>query len=108
VHLSAADAANMAIYDYRQVGASLVLKLKDNGDCTHLGPSGCTIYDRRPGVCRGFDCRKQLMTLAGSEKRRFGNSVLGDAAKMRLASLDAGDMRDLGDYQQRAAALRIG
>jgi Fe-S-cluster containining protein len=108
VHLSAADEPHIAAYDTRQVGASRVLKLKENGDCTHLGPGGCTIYDRRPLVCRSFDCRKQLMTLAGSERRRFSNSALGDAAKRRLATLDAGDLRDLPDYQQRAAALRIG
>ena len=108
VHLSAADEANLAAYDFRQVGTSRVLRLKDNGDCTHLGPGGCTIYDKRPLVCRSFDCRKQLMTLSGHERRRFSNSVLGDAAKSRLQTLDATDVLDLADYQQRAAALRIG
>ena len=25
--------------------------------CIYLGESGCTIWDRRPAVCREFDCR---------------------------------------------------
>lgn len=28
------------------------------GDCIYLGPAGCTIYDKRPRICRMFDCRE--------------------------------------------------
>ena len=35
-----------------------VLRHKENGDCIYLGKRGCKIYDRRPQVCRSFDCRK--------------------------------------------------
>jgi len=34
------------------------LRRLPNGDCVYLDRvSGCTIYDRRPQVCRDFDCR---------------------------------------------------
>lgn len=33
------------------------LQLRPNGDCVYLGPSGCTIWKRRPAMCRVFDCR---------------------------------------------------
>ena len=38
----------------------LTLANKVNGDCAHLSPdrTGCTIYDKRPLVCRRFDCRR--------------------------------------------------
>jgi len=33
--------------------------LKDaDGECVYLTPDGCGIYDWRPVVCRGFDCRR--------------------------------------------------
>lgn len=34
-----------------------ILAHKPNGDCVYLGPQGCTIWRRRPAVCRSFDCR---------------------------------------------------
>lgn len=33
------------------------LEMKPDGACTYLGEHGCTIYDRRPAMCRTFDCR---------------------------------------------------
>jgi Fe-S-cluster containining protein len=84
----------MAAYDYRQIGQHRVLKTKPNGECTHLSEDGCTIYDRRPSVCRTYDCRKHFNSLAGREKRRFSTSALGEAARERLATLEAQDLVD--------------
>lgn len=28
----------------------------DDGACIYLGEAGCTIYDRRPAICRAFSC----------------------------------------------------
>jgi Fe-S-cluster containining protein len=34
------------------------LKHKPNGECWYLDPGkGCTIWPRRPALCREFDCR---------------------------------------------------
>jgi Fe-S-cluster containining protein len=39
-------------------GQNFILEHKKNRDCIYLDRSkGCTIYDRRPVVCRGLDCR---------------------------------------------------
>ena len=45
---------------------SVVLQHAESGDCIYLGPSGCTIHDRRPYSCRSFDCRK-LVALFGDD-----------------------------------------
>jgi hypothetical protein len=47
-----------------------VLKQKENGDCFYLGKRGCTIYDRRPQICRAFDCRKFVASAMGGS---YGN-----------------------------------
>ena len=33
------------------------LRHAEDGACIHLGPQGCTVYDKRPIACRRFDCR---------------------------------------------------
>lgn len=30
------------------------------GACVYLGDQGCTIYERRPAMCRSFDCRAMV------------------------------------------------
>jgi Fe-S-cluster containining protein len=45
------------------------LKRRDNGDCIYLGEAGCTIYDRRPSVCRKFDCRIEFLKQTRNERR---------------------------------------
>lgn len=44
-----------------------MIKPRDGGGtaCRYLGPFGCSIYAKRPVLCRGFDCRK----LAASVER---------------------------------------
>lgn len=34
---------------------------KADGGCVYLVDGGCGIYDRRPEVCRGFDCRIAML-----------------------------------------------
>lgn len=41
----------------RSPDGELVLQQRSDGACVHLGEQGCTVYERRPGVCRAFDCR---------------------------------------------------
>ncbi len=41
---------------YEQRGGYYLAR-KENGDCLYLGDEGCTIYEKRPVVCREFDCR---------------------------------------------------
>lgn len=40
-----------------------LVKAKPNGDCTYLDlEKGCTIYEKRPRVCRSYDCRSDYIT----------------------------------------------
>lgn len=49
---------NALDYKTRPIGKTLVLDWDDQtGDCKHLTPAGCEVWNRRPIVCREFDCR---------------------------------------------------
>lgn len=47
----------------------LMLQHADNGDCVYLGAKGCTIYDRRPVICREFDCALSFMKMTKVQRR---------------------------------------
>jgi Fe-S-cluster containining protein len=48
-----------------------VIRHDRDGYCTHLDRAtlGCTIYERRPATCRGFDCREDRRIWIDFEKR---------------------------------------
>lgn len=69
------------------------LQQKPNGDCFYLDAEGCTIYERRPAICKAFDCRKFFLSLGGRNERRamlktgaLSKDVL-DAGRKRLSTL---------------------
>jgi len=71
------------------------LKHKPNGDCVYLGESGCTIYDRRPAICRSFDCRVFFLKFDSRQRKAMvrdneGNRAMFAAAKARLHTLRIG------------------
>jgi Putative zinc- or iron-chelating domain len=41
-------------------GGELFLRRQPDGSCVHLGDGGCSVYGRRPLICRIFDCRVLL------------------------------------------------
>lgn len=92
----------MDAYDYRHVGDLRILNNKPNGECIHLKDNLCSIYEKRPLVCRTYDCRKHWKILPESEQLRFRESAMGRAAYKRLSTLDAGDIADLPEYRRRA------
>lgn len=57
-----------------------ILKHGDDGNCVYLGPAGCTIYDRRPVMCRAFDCRKFFMSMDRNTRRQGVRRKLFDVA----------------------------
>ena len=70
-----------------------------NSQCVYLGPSGCTIYDRRPFLCRNFDCREHYLILPKQDRDnlvRLGLSsrAVFNAGRARLKSLSAGKRRE--------------
>ncbi len=56
-------------YERREVAESVyVLATDENGACVYLGEHGCTIYKRRPYLCRSFDCREHYLMLPRQDR----------------------------------------
>jgi hypothetical protein len=73
-----------------------LLATKPNGSCVYLGDTGCTIYGRRPLLCRSFDCRKHYLILPRQDRDnlvRIGASsrAVFNAGRARLKSLSPGE-----------------
>jgi Fe-S-cluster containining protein len=70
----------------------LTLKRQTNGDCTFLRKGKCKIYDKRPAVCRSFDCRRAFAMIpeehheAVVQQKVFSRDIL-NAANERKATL---------------------
>lgn len=42
-----------------------------SGECVHLSASGCSIYGRRPAICRKFDCGDAYSKLKPAKRREL-------------------------------------
>ncbi|MDE3197709.1 MAG: YkgJ family cysteine cluster protein [Acidobacteriota bacterium] len=76
-----------------------LLATKENKECVYLGPDGCTIYERRPFLCRSFDCRKHYLILPKQDRVNLVNAGLSaqsvfDAAKSRVGTLSAAERKE--------------
>lgn len=68
---SGEETALPTVWGVRADGAPLRrLMNKPNGECIHLGPDGCTVYDQRPRICSGYDCREHYHLPAAERRRR--------------------------------------
>ncbi|QYU68600.1 YkgJ family cysteine cluster protein [Leptolyngbya sp. 15MV] len=70
----------------------LALRRKPDGTCIYLGDGSCTIHERKPVVCREFDCRRFYASFTRAERRRLvrGGMIrqdIFDAARARLHTL---------------------
>lgn len=70
------------------------LKSRPGGGCIYLGDDGCTIHDRRPQVCRTFDCRDIYRKTTRAQRRHLVKSGVADkrifdAGRSRLNILTA-------------------
>lgn len=79
-----------------------LLATEANGQCVYLGAHGCTIYGRRPLLCRSFDCRKHYLILPKQDRDnlvRVGLSsrAVFNAGRARLKSLSPEESRDCLD-----------
>ena len=101
------DLPNLDAYQYEKIethhGTVHTLKIKPNGDCAHLGPSGCEIYEKRPYICRIYDCRKQFKIMSRGERRQIKTQDIWKAARERIHTLDDADLADLGQYRASAS-----
>jgi Fe-S-cluster containining protein len=76
-----------------------LLATKANGHCVYLGAEGCTIYHRRPLLCRSFDCRKHYLILPRQDRDnlvRVGLSsrAVFNAGRARVRSLSAEERKE--------------
>ena len=62
---------------------ALMLAHRPNGECVYLGERGCTIHERAPAICKGFDCRKQFAGMTRNERRAY--LKVGLLSKEKLA-----------------------
>lgn len=81
-------------------GKSVFLLATDGkGACVYLGAKGCTIYDRRPLLCRSFDCRKHYLILPRQDRDnlvRLGLSsrAVFNAGRARQKSLNGEERKE--------------
>lgn len=67
LHPEAGDDVNS--YDRREVSVGVfVLAADQSGACVYLSERGCTIYERRPFLCRSFDCREHYLMLPREDR----------------------------------------
>jgi Fe-S-cluster containining protein len=80
-----------------------LLATDGNGKCVYLGTSGghsgCTIYARRPLLCRSFDCRKHYLILPREDRDnlvrlRLSSRSVFNAGRARLKSLSAAERQE--------------
>ena len=81
----------------------MVLPRKPNGECAHLTAEGCGAYERRPVLCRIYDCRLQYLynpeRIKGAPKR---------AALERLHTLPGAALIQPGSMDLVALCRRFG
>ncbi|HXE64861.1 MAG TPA: YkgJ family cysteine cluster protein [Bryobacteraceae bacterium] len=75
------------------------------GACIYLGESGCTIYERRPLICRSFDCRKHYLILPRQDRDnlvrlKLSSRAVFNAARARLSTLSAEEKQQCLETQR--------
>ncbi len=88
-----------AVIDRQTGNPVFLLATEPNGQCVYLGASGCTIYGRRPAICRGFDCRKHYLILPRQDRDnlvRIGLSSRSvfNAGRVRLKTLSSAERKE--------------
>jgi Fe-S-cluster containining protein len=78
------------------IGDVATLKHKKNGECIYLARGGCSIRERRPIMCRVFDCRGFYLGRTRAERQALakGNPLcrtILNAGHQRLKTLDASE-----------------
>ena len=71
---------DLSRYLYTQMDIGPVLLRKSSGACIYLDQDGCTIYEKRPTVCRAFDCRDYAKTMRDNPE---ADRTLMEAGLMR-------------------------
>ncbi len=78
------DAASYKTVPHERIPGALMLDHKPNDDCIYLGDAGCTIYERRPQICRDMDCRNIPQRYTFTQARAQGMLPLWKRGKFLL------------------------
>jgi hypothetical protein len=92
-------------YQHRVVNGVFLLATTTNGACVYLGRSGCTIYERRPLLCRTFDCRQHYLILPRQDrdnlvKLGLSSRAVFNAGRARLRSLSSAERKECLDKRK--------
>ena len=84
---------------------TFLLEADAEGRCVYLGDAGCTIYDRRPLLCRSFDCRKHYLILPRRDrdnlvKLGLSSRSVFNAGRARLKSLSADERNECREKRE--------
>lgn len=72
------------------IGGTHYLERNAEGNCVYLTPTGCSIHDRRPFVCRRYDCRifaMRMSKLSASERAKRAHLEAPRIGRRKLAEL---------------------
>lgn len=74
----------------------LALATDERGACVYVGEQGCTIYERRPVLCRTFDCRKHYLILPREDRDnlvrlKLSSRAVFNAGRARLKTLSSAE-----------------
>ena len=69
------------------------------GACVYLGDAGCTIYARRPALCRSFDCRKHYLMLPRQDRDnlvrlKLSSRAVFNAGRARVKTLSDAERKE--------------
>jgi Fe-S-cluster containining protein len=80
----------IADYETREVWHPLyrdravhILQQRPDGSCVYVGPFGCTIWDKRPTICREFDCREFVKRFSRSQIEKILAAGTGSDAVVK-------------------------
>ncbi|HEX4275084.1 MAG TPA: YkgJ family cysteine cluster protein [Bryobacteraceae bacterium] len=94
------DSYRSRVVGHRPAGDQvLTLATDEAGCCVYLGANGCTIYDRRPFLCRSFDCRKHYLMLPRQDRDNLvqiglSSRAVFNAGRSRLKTLTAAERKE--------------
>lgn len=80
------------VYDPTKKRFGRMLKQTEDLACIYLGDGGCTIHERRPIICRVFDCAAMVAKLIETYPRAERRRMLRDG-RIDAEVYDAGSSR---------------
>ena len=80
-----------ALRKHHVINGVTALDRRQNGDCVYLEERGCSVWEKRPAMCRAFDCRLQFLSFTRSERRRMKGSKEIFAAGTQAAPYPGGE-----------------